>query len=232
MKDTDNEINDDCLVIVPVYNGEETITKTIKNLEKYFKNILVINDGSDDCTLDLIKNNNLKFINHLINIGQGGALESGMLFFIKKTNFKYLITFDADGQHIAKEAFSLLSELKNKKAYACIGSRFKNKNIKIPLIKRIILKLACIYEKFFFSIKLTDAHNGLRAISRDLVKNNLLPLKNYDMSHATEISHKICLSGKHFIEYPVNILYDEKASQSPLNGINILLRLFLKFNGF
>ena len=216
-------MNNDCLIIVPVYNEEKHLNDTLRKLKKFFKNILIVNDGSSDNTLNLLNIENITVLNHLVNIGQGGALESGMLYFINKTNFKYLITFDADGQHIAEVANLMLKELKKEKAFACIGSRFKNSKCKIPKFKRITLMMASIYEKLFFSIDLSDAHNGLRVFKRELVEKYILPLKNHDMCHATEISFKVCNSKKYIIEYPVNIIYNNQ-TQSPLNAINIVLR--------
>ena len=113
---------------------------------------------------------------------------------------------------------------------AVLGTRFKQKyNTKtIPFIKRCTLYLAVLYERLIFNIKLTDAHNGLRVLKKDLVKNVILPLKNFDMSHATEISYKICKFIFKYGEYPVNVEYKNKRSQSPINAINIAIKNMFK----
>ena len=94
---------------------------------------------------------------------------------------------------------------------------------KIPFFKRITLNLAKIYERVFYGIELTDAHNGLRILERSLVKHFILPIKSYGMDHATELSAKVFHSNLKFIEYPVYINYKGKKSQSPINAINILI---------
>ena len=220
-----NKISDETLVLIPAFNESNNIIGIINGLKKYFKNLIVINDGSFDETEILLNRNNISMINHCVNLGQGAALETGLEIFIRNTNFKYVITFDADGQHRPIDAYNMLKIAKEKKVKAVIGTRFKSKIAlkEIPFFKRITLNLAKKYERFFYGIKLSDAHNGLRVLERELVKNYILPIKNSDMNHATEISSKICNSTLKFIEYPVIVKYVGKKSQTPLNAINILV---------
>ena len=219
-------LSDDTLVIIPAFNEEKRIKSTIKSLQKYFKNITLINDGSNDATLKNTENLQIRIINHPINLGQGAALDTGLQYFLSYKKFKYAITFDADGQHDSYEAFRMLLLAKKGNFSAVLGSRFleKKNSQKVPFLKKNILKLAIFYERIFYRIKLTDAHNGLRVFRRDLVLEDILPISNYDMSHATEISQKITRSRKNFIEYSVHISYDKKKSQAPLNAINIIVK--------
>ena len=220
-----NKITEDTLVLIPAYNESNNIIEIIKDLKKYFKNFLVINDGSNDDTEFLLNKNKISNINHYVNLGQGAALETGLLIFIRDTKFKYVITFDADGQHRASDAYEMLKIAKKQKLKAVIGTRFKSKTAlkEIPILKRITLTLAKKYERIFYGIKLTDAHNGLRVLEKELVRKFILPIKNSGMNHGTEISSKIFHSSLKFIEYPVIIQYKNKRSQSPLNAINILV---------
>ena len=97
-----------------------------------------------------------------------------------------------------------------------------------PFLKQISLRLATLYERFFYSIKLTDAHNGLRVINRRFIEAHLLPIKNHDMSHATEISYKLFKFKCKLEEYPVKIKYNNKRSQNPINAINIAISNLFK----
>ena len=220
-----NKTTEDTLVLIPAYNESINIIEIIKELKKYFRNILVINDGSNDDTEFLLNKNKVSIINHYVNLGQGAALETGLKIFIRESRFKYVITFDADGQHRPLDAYKMLKKAKKEKLKAVIGTRFQSKTAlkEIPFFKKITLRLAKIYERFFYGIKLTDAHNGLRVLEKELVKNFILPIKNNGMNHGTEISSKIFHSSLKFLEYPVIIKYRNKKSQSPLNAINILV---------
>lgn len=217
--------SNDILVLIPVFNEAKNIVSLIQDLNKYFNNILVVNDGSSDETTILLNKNKITNLSHIINLGQGAALETGLNYFINFTSFKYVITFDGDGQHQAIDAYKLNLEIKSGDYQAILGSRFMMNETKrkIPFFKRITLNLAKIYERVFYGIELTDAHNGLRILERSLVKHFILPIKSYGMDHATELSAKVFHSNLKFIEYPVYINYKGKKSQSPINAINILI---------
>ena len=125
-------MTNDCLVIVPVFNEQKNILNTINNLKEFFENILVINDGSNDDTQKILSNNSIPFLSHIINLGQGAALDTGFNFFIKMTNFKYVITFDGDGQHLAKDAYEMFKYLKKESHQIVVGNRFKDKKWEYP----------------------------------------------------------------------------------------------------
>ena len=82
-----NKISDDALVLIPAFNESSNIIGITNGLKKYFKNLLVINDGSIDDTEILLKRNNISMINHCVNLGQGAAIETGLEIFIRDTNF-------------------------------------------------------------------------------------------------------------------------------------------------
>lgn len=220
-----NKNTDDTLVLVPAFNEEKNIEIVIDSLKKYFSEILIVNDGSTDKTKHILKVKKVKSIHHIINLGQGAALETGLQYFINNKKYNYIITFDADGQHTSLDAYNMLNLIKKKDFQAVIGSRFKSKDSikQIPFLKKCTLIMAKFYERCFYGIKLSDAHNGLRVLKREIVTNNILPIQSGGMNHATEISFKIMHSTKDFLEFPVNIKYKGKKSQSPLNAINILV---------
>ena len=222
-----NNFFDDVLILVPAFNESKFINETIEKLLSKFPNILVINDGSSDNTLDIILSKGVNVISHQLNCGQGAALETGFLYFVGFTNYKYIATFDADGQHNVSDLESMVKLIKKNNLSAVIGTRFADKKSikKIPFLKRLTLRLAILFERIFYSIKNTDAHNGLRVISRRVVADYLLPISNYDMSHATEISFKLGKNVSNTVEFPVVINYSNIKSQSILNSINIVFKV-------
>lgn len=216
--------NKDTLVVIPAYNERYNIENVIKELYKYFKNILIVDDGSDHSYDDILKNYDINYVKHSINLGQGAALHTGLTYFLFHIKFKYVVTFDGDGQNRAIDAEKMVELIKKNNLSAVLGSRFmkKSNTRKIPFFKKIVLRSAKLYEKIFFNINLTDAHNGLRVLRRDLVEKFILPIQNNDMNHATEISYKIFKSKCKFQEFPVKVEYKNKRSQNPLNAINIV----------
>ncbi len=215
------------LVVIPAYNEEKNIKSVLSDLERYFTNIVVINDGSNDGTAKICQEcSSCLVINHIFNIGQGGAIQTGIYFFLESTNFDYLITFDADGQHQASDAYNMVECLEYSNSELVVGTRFKlSSSINlIPYSKRLTLLLATRIENFITGLTLSDAHNGLRVITRKACKS--INLLNMNMAHSTEILMTVSGSGHKVIEYPVTIKY-KRYGQSPLNSFNILLDLFL-----
>ena len=224
--------NQDVLVIVPLFNESENIKNVIDDLKKYFDQILVIEDGSEDNSLNILKKLDVKLIVHEINLGQGAAIETGFNYLIKNKQYNYAVTFDGDGQNFPLDAAIMTKIAKEKSLDAVIGSRFlRNEDQKeMPILRRLILKLANYYEKIFYSVKFSDAHNGLRVLKKTFVERSLLPLVHHDMSHATEISYKICKNTHRFLEYPITVKYKNKRTQSLLNAVNIFfINLFKPF---
>tara|TARA_B100000886_G_scaffold339634_1_gene305708 strand:+ start:3697 stop:4383 length:687 start_codon:yes stop_codon:yes gene_type:complete len=217
---------DDVLILIPVYNEDKKIQIVVDALLKYFRNILVINDGSTDDTFRKLLKYDLFLINHPLNLGQGAALDTGFEFFINNTNFEYLVTFDGDNQHNINDLIEMIKKIKVEDIHGVVGSRFiKKTSLKnVPNLRIVILILAKLYEKIFYGSKFTDAHNGLRILKRDVVQSCLMPLDNYDMSHATEISYKLSHSHFKIKEYPVTFLYHDMYPQSVLNAINLIFK--------
>lgn len=212
------------LIIIPAYNEELSIGETLKSLSKVFTNILVVDDASTDKTVEIAKLYTQNIISHLYNVGQGGAIQTAIDFFQTKTNYKYLITFDADGQHQTEDAYNLLKECDKKNYDLVIGSRFLSKKSieNIPKTKRQILKLAAIFESKLSNLKMTDAHVGLRVLSKKMC--SLTKLQNFRMAHSTEILLIASRNNLTVKEEPVFIKYNEYG-QNILNSFNIILDL-------
>ncbi len=217
------------LVIVPCYNMNFFIKDTINDLMKYFKNILIIDDCSDSKVSNLDLPKEINIVRHKFNIGQGGAIQTGIYAFkYLFKSYKYLITFDADGQHRAIDAFRLLEKIEEQDITMVIGTRFKKKESirEIPLKKRIFLRIATVIENLITGMKNTDSHNGLRVIKRDFAET--IELNNFRMAHSTEILSLASKSGISLKEYPVIIKYNHDG-QSLIGSITILSDLFLSF---
>ncbi len=223
---------DKVMLLIPAFNEQGRISKVINNCKKYFSNIVVIEDGSTDLTYKEISESSPSVIlRHSINCGQGTSLATGIRYFIEHTDYNYLVTFDADEQHLPEDAISMVDYAFKNNFDAVFGSRFLKRQslLKVPKIKRITLNIAKIFEKIFFGISLSDAHNGLRVLSREACLN-LLSLNSSSMANGTEIAFRLIKANIKIIEFPCTILYNKniKTSQSPLAGLNIISDLIQK----
>lgn len=213
-------------ITIPMYNDGKMITKVIKDLNsKGYNNIVVVDDGSKDNGYSVVKKNTSAIVTrHIVNRGQGAALQTGMEIAIDR-GAKYIIHFDSDGQHDVKDLDHMLKTLIEGKYDIVLGSRFLQEN-KIPLKKRIVLKGGIVFTYILSGIWLTDVHNGLRVMTAETAKK--LNLQHDRMEHASEILDKVKSLNLKYKEVPVTIHYTDYSQakgQSISNSINIAMKL-------
>jgi len=109
-------------LIIPVYNEETTIKKVITEVSQYIKSIIVINDCSTDNSKQILTTLPVTLINNNENLGYAKSLEKGMKIVFQQ-NIDYVITFDADGQHEAKDLTQFISVIEKYKPDFIFGKR-------------------------------------------------------------------------------------------------------------
>lgn len=216
-----------CVCLIPAYNEAEMIGNVVTKLRNHFQLVLVVDDGSSDKTAEMARLSGARVVTHCVNIGQGGALATGFTFIKQLTDVKYVVTFDADGQHAAEDAVNLVRTLEQDSLDVVLGTRFDSKEpIGMPRLKRIILKTLILIRKFIMKSPFSDIHNGLRAFTIETLDQ--IQITQFGMAHASEISSQILKLNLNCKEIPVTIAYTDyskRKGQSILNGINILVDL-------
>lgn len=231
IKKTNNlKSNSETYIVIPAYNEESSISGAINDLKKhnYFK-IIVVDDGSIDNTQKIARQAGTIVVRHPINLGQGAALRTGMDLALE-LGADIIVTFDADGQHLAKDINKLIKPITSNKVDITLGSRFLNHSSKIPLLKKILLKSGAILIFFMYGIMLTDTHNGLKAMSRTAAQK--ISINSRGMEHGSEIIEKIKLNRIKFKEIPVTIRYSKysiKKGQRISNSLNIFIKMLTKW---
>ena len=156
---------DQTWVIVPAFNEGTRILRVLDELTSVVANVVVVDDGSEDDTGLNVLTRPVWLVTHPANLGQGAAIQTGIDFALAH-GAAYIVTFDADGQHRAEDILVLLASLQQNQADFALGSRFLGSTKGMPLSRRILLKLAVLFTRVLSGVKLTDAHNGLRAMTR------------------------------------------------------------------
>jgi len=212
-------------VVLPAFNEEKKIGRVIRDLfEHGFNNIVVIDDGSKDNTSLVAKTAGATVIKHVINRGQGAALQTGNEFALKQ-GAEIIVHFDADGQFEAQDIVSGLTRIEKDQVDVVLGSRFLDKRSKIPFLKKyFILPISRLFNNFFTGLKLTDVHNGFR-IMRAKVAEKIIITQD-GMAHNSQIPRLIKDYGFSFVEHPVKVLYFE-SGQGLKGGIKILWDLII-----
>ena len=214
-------------IVIAAYNEEHSIGHVVKDLVKAgYKNVVVVDDGSDDDTSRTAKQHTKYVLRHIINRGQGAALKTGIDFALEH-DADIIVTFDADGQHRVQDIPAMVEHVKNNEVDLALGSRFLA-DTKVPFFRKIVLKGAVLVLWIFYGVKLTDAHNGFRALSSHAAEQIEITMDG--MAHASEIVSEIRKKNLSFTEVPVVIKYTKYSQahgQSSWNALKIFYKMLL-----
>lgn len=191
-------------VVIAAYNERRRIGAVLKDLSHIAKNIVVVDDGSRDETAQEVLRHPVWLLRHVANLGQGASLQTGISFAIRQ-GAEYVVTFDADGQHDPADIRAMLDALNSNAADYALGSRFLGGTTEIPFFRKIVLRSAVLFTRILSGVSLTDAHNGIRLMTRKGAERIRITLNR--MEHASEIVEQIAASGLKYVEVPVHIKY-------------------------
>jgi glycosyltransferase involved in cell wall biosynthesis len=221
--------NSSVWVVIPAYNEAKVLGEVLGELRRYDPsyNIVVVDDGSSDCTADVAKRAGVHVVIHPVNLGQGAALATGIEYALQK-GAGVVVTFDADGQMRPEDIGLLVNQVVDSEIDVALGSRFLTSPPEgMPLTKRIGLKLATVLTRLTTGLNITDTHNGIRAFKAEALRR--IAITQNRMAHASEILSEIARNKLRYKEVPVTIRYTKYSrakGQSILNAINILFELF------
>ena len=224
-------MNDNVYILIPAFNEENKIKDVVQDLKNSFENIVVVNDGSTDLTGDILDSLNVIHIKHILNLGQGAAISTGLKWIKKIDNAEAVITFDADGQHLVSDAKTFANEILRCDEEIIFGSRFLEDRSNISLIKRIVLKIVVFFTRKLSNINLTDVHNGLKAYKTSCLNNIKITIDGFGFE--SQIINEVSKKNIKYKEMPVTIMYSDysKAKGQKLsNGLIILEDLFKSKN--
>ena len=216
-------------IILPVYNESATVLiNLINQLNRFPFKIVMVDDGSHEPLFSTLSNYPVTIIRHEINLGQGASLQTGFEYALNN-NADYVITFDADGQHMVNEIPSILQPLLNEEADVVLGSRFMIGSYhNASTRKTLAFKLASLLNRLIIRKSISDTHNGFRGFNSKALK--LIKLTENKMAHATELIIQIKKNKLRYKEMPVTVHYTEysrKKGQSWYDSIRIFFDLVL-----
>ena len=224
---------------MPVHEGGAALGQTLAKLHASARSfgsltVFLVDDGS---TTPVGANDlpvpttwfRIVLARHVINLGQGAALETArQLALAGGRAFTAYVTMDADGQHTEGDARSLARAIEDG-ADVAFGDRFAGDS-NVPSSRRVVLLLARWFERVVTGLRLSDAHNGLRAFSRTALER--VPIRQNRMAHATEIKLRVSKTALRVVEVPVSVRYTEESrakGQRNVSAVGILGDLLLQY---
>lgn len=160
------------LIIIPAYNESECIEKTIKNIQKNAEDFdyIIINDCSTDNTREICEKRGFHIINLPINLGIGGAVQTGYLYGVRY-GYDMAVQVDGDGQHDAAFLQKMADCLEETGADMVIGSRFIEKQgFQSTGARRIGIRFFTWLIRLMTGKTVTDPTSGLRMVNRKVME--------------------------------------------------------------
>jgi len=214
----------DILLLIPCFNEEENIEHILEHLRDVKQNlqkrsefnleILIINDGSTDRTMQILEKNNqdslFTIINFKENKGYGYTLINGFKY-AKKKNFSWIISFDMDGQHEPKCFYKFIELILEKPSEQIIsGSRYKNSELfwQKPWKDRFLVNTIITGILNTIGLSITDAFCGLKAYECNAINDLELGINGYEIP--IEIWIKAMKNGYAIVEKGVPVIYKDR----------------------
>ena len=211
------------VAIIPAYNEEVALGSIILRTLQYVDEVIIVNDGSDDKTVDVAKLAGAEIINHATNLGKGEALKSG---FSAIGDADVVVTIDADGQHNPDEIPSLIKPIIEDGADLVNGSRYMNgPEENTPAYRRVGQQVLDNATNISAGIKVTDSQSGFRAFSPAACK----VFRFYDTGFGieSEMLVDVAEAGLKIVEVPITVRYDvDGSTKNPVtHGVGVLLKI-------
>lgn len=194
------------VVVIPAYNEEKRVAAAITDALTQVDAVVVVDDCSTDRTGHVAHAAGAYVLRHVINRGQGAALQTATDFALRNLGADIVVHFDADGQMNASDIPHMIEPILRDEVDVVLGSRFLGKEVEnMPLARRLMHVGARAFTFFMSGMRLTDTHNGFRALSKDAARKLRISLDRF--AHASEILDLIAARRLRMTERPVHIRY-------------------------
>lgn len=161
--------------IVPAYNEEEAIAFVVNDInalaqsQQLLIDVIVVNDCSKDSTADVISKLKCIALNLPINLGIGGAVQTGFRYALEN-GYDYAIQIDGDGQHPASEIPKIVNAAINNNFDVVIGSRFiSNEGFQSSAFRRMGINYFKWLNRLLVGTVVNDSTSGFRLINRKVL---------------------------------------------------------------
>ena len=204
------------LIIIPAYNEEKNIAELLQKLKQYDGyDVLVVNDCSTDHTIQVLQEVGVKYIDLPINLGIGGAVQTGYVFALRN-NYDIAVQVDGDGQHNPEYIDNMIKAI-DSGADMVIGSRFmEREGFQSSAARRVGITFLSFLIKLITGLRIKDPTSGFRACNRNIIK---LFAESYPIDYPEpETIIQAVKCNYSVIEIPV-IMNERKAGKSSINFI-------------
>lgn len=193
-------------ILLPTYNNHQTIVDVIEKSLAQTSHVIVVNDGSLDNTLELIKDLPIQLVSYEKNQGKGFALRKGFKYAIAN-GYDYVITIDTDGQHYPEDCINFFDVLEKNEGALLIGSRtLTHENV--PGKSSFGNKFSNFWFHLETGHKMPDTQSGYRLYPVFKYKDSIFFTKKYEFE--IEVIVRSSWSGIPILAVPIRVFYPKQ----------------------
>jgi glycosyltransferase involved in cell wall biosynthesis len=189
---------------VPVYNNRKTVRDVVAGCCSVLRNIVVVDDGSTDVDVaGLLAGLDVVVLKHGKNLGKGQAILTASRY-VEDHGGLYLVTIDADGQHVPRDIEKIIPLIKEDEPGLIIGCRdFNTENV--PASSRFGRSFANFWLKVETGQTMDDCQSGFRAYPVHYLNQMRFKGRRYDFE--AEVLARSAWAGLKLITVPINVIY-------------------------
>lgn len=224
------------VAVMPAYNAAKTISKTYKDIPPgAVDEVIVVDDGSHDATVNIAKKLGLKVISHPQNRGYGGNQKTCYTLALSE-GADIVVMIHPDYQYDSSLTGELTRPITQGRFDIMLGSRIRTREESVkggmPMYKYLGNRFLTFMQNIILGQNLSEYHTGFRAFSKEILKK--IPFHKYsdDFVFDQQILIGAITAGARIGEIPVPVRYFPEASSINLKrsikyGISILLDLVI-----
>lgn len=209
---TESAAEPERLIGIPAYNEAGSIERIVDQAAEFAAEVVVVDDGSADDTVDIVDETDATLLEHDHNQGKGTALRT-LFEYVRTTECDSLVILDGDGQHLPEEIPTVVEPVEEDDADMVIGSRYLEADEdETPGYRRFGQQVLDYLTFGSSGTKLSDTQSGFRAFSRDAIET--LSIETSGMGVESELIMDAQDSGLTITERPIDVRYEDVDGQT------------------
>ena len=208
------------VALIPAFNEERFIGSLVLAVQSYVDQVVVVDDGSSDRTVEIALKAGATVVQHQINQGKAAAVNTGFSY-VRRLQPSALVMLDGDGQHCAEDIPQLLAAVRDNEADVVVGSRFLSIKSDIPAYRKVGQHGLTLVTNLASGVSVSDSQSGFRAFSAHALEK--LSFSQGGFSIESEMQFLVREHRLRVQEVPIKVIYAEPAKRNPVShGMQVL----------